>query len=60
MRELAGELKVVFIDMTAITIKLYNSKEYSVKEIEEMTNVSRATLYRKLKTNKNEKDGNKI
>ncbi|EKD99359.1 MAG: Resolvase protein, partial [uncultured bacterium] len=27
-------------------IKLYDSKEYSVKEIEEMTGVSKATLYR--------------
>lgn len=29
-------------------IKLYQSKEYSVKEIEEMTGISRATLYRYL------------
>ena len=30
-------------------IKLYDSKEYSVKEIEEMTGVSKPTLYRYLK-----------
>lgn len=30
-------------------IKLYNSKEYTVKEIEEMTGVKKATLYRYLK-----------
>jgi len=33
-------------------IKLYKSKEYSVREIEEMTNISRATLYRYLKKDK--------
>ncbi len=30
-------------------IKLYNSKQYTIKEIEEMTAVSKATLYRNLK-----------
>lgn len=31
-------------------LKLYQSKEYSIKEIEDMTGVSKATLYRRLKT----------
>lgn len=30
-------------------VKLYNSKQYTIKEIEEMTAVSKATLYRNLK-----------
>ncbi|MDW7730338.1 MAG: helix-turn-helix domain-containing protein [Bacillota bacterium] len=30
-------------------LKLYDSKEYSVAEITEMTGVSKATLYRRLK-----------
>ncbi|MBT2723987.1 helix-turn-helix domain-containing protein [Bacillus sp. ISL-46] len=30
-------------------IKLYNSKQYTVKEIEEMTGVSKATLYRSIR-----------
>jgi predicted DNA-binding protein YlxM (UPF0122 family) len=30
-------------------IKLYDSKQYTLKEIEEMTAVSKATLYRNLK-----------
>lgn len=30
-------------------LKLYNSQEFSVKEIVEMTGVSRATIYRYLK-----------
>ena len=30
-------------------VKLYESKQYSIKEIVEMTGVSKATLYRKLK-----------
>ncbi len=30
-------------------LKLYTSKEYSVAEITEMTGVSKATLYRRLK-----------
>lgn len=30
-------------------MKLYNSKQYTIKEIEEMTAVSKATLYRNLK-----------
>ena len=30
-------------------IKLYNTKQYSVKEIEDMTGVKKATLYRYLK-----------
>lgn len=33
-------------------IKLYDSKEYSVKEIEDMTGVSKPTLYRYLKERK--------
>ncbi len=36
-------------------IKLYNSREYSVKEITGMTGVSPATLYRYLGENRNEK-----
>ena len=34
-------------------LKLYDSKEYSVAEITEMTGVSKATLYRRLKENLN-------
>ncbi|MEL3974307.1 recombinase family protein [Rossellomorea oryzaecorticis] len=30
-------------------LKLYNTEQYTVREIEEMTGVSKATLYRKLK-----------
>lgn len=30
-------------------LKLYHSKEHSIKEIEELTGVSKATLYRKIK-----------
>lgn len=33
-------------------IKLYDNKEYSLKEITEMTGVSKATLYRYIKNNK--------
>lgn len=33
-------------------INLYNTKEYSIREIVEMTGISRATLYRYLKTYK--------
>lgn len=36
-------------------IKLYESKQYSVKEIEDMTGVSKATLYRNLKNEAGEK-----
>ena len=38
-------------DPTAIkkAIRLYNTKEYSIKEIEEMTGVKKSTLYRELK-----------
>lgn len=32
-----------------VAIKMYQSKEYTVKEIEEATGVSKATLYRRLK-----------
>lgn len=32
-------------------LKLYESQEYSVKEIEEMTGISKATLYRYLNKN---------
>jgi DNA invertase Pin-like site-specific DNA recombinase len=39
-------------DSVKKAIKLYNSQEYPVREIEEMTGVSRATLYRKLKESK--------
>ena len=30
-------------------LKLYDTEQYTVKEIEEMTSVSKATLYRELK-----------
>jgi DNA invertase Pin-like site-specific DNA recombinase len=33
-------------------MKLYNSKEYSIREIVGMTGVSQSTLYRYLKNNK--------
>jgi DNA invertase Pin-like site-specific DNA recombinase len=33
-------------------IKLYNTEQYSVKEIEEITSVSKATLYREIKKRK--------
>lgn len=38
------------VDSEAVqrAIKLYDSKEYTVKEIEEMTGVSRSTLYKRL------------
>lgn len=38
------------VDSEAVqrAIKLYESKEYTVKEIEEMTGVSRSTLYKRL------------
>jgi DNA invertase Pin-like site-specific DNA recombinase len=41
-------------EKTAIekAIKLYNSKEYSLKEIQEMTGVSKATLYRRINKSK--------
>ena len=29
--------------------KIYNTKQYSLKEIEEMTGVKRSTLYRRIK-----------
>lgn len=35
-------------------IKLYNSQQYTVKEIEEMIGVSKATLYRSIKQRKKE------
>lgn len=44
-----GRSKVRTRDITK-AINLYNSKEYSVNEIVEMTNISRATLYRYLKS----------
>lgn len=34
-------------------LKLYNTNQYSVKEIEELTGVKKATLYRNLKYNNN-------
>ena len=34
-------------------VKLYESQMYSVKEITEMTNISKATLYRYLNGKKN-------
>jgi len=42
------------VDQKAITkaIKLYHTEEYSVKEIEEMTGISKATLYRYLNKDK--------
>lgn len=30
-------------------LKLYDTEQYTVKEIEEMTNVSKATLYREIR-----------
>ncbi|WP_337955914.1 hypothetical protein [Bacillus weihaiensis] len=33
-------------------MKLYDTKQYSVKEIEEMTSVSKATLYREIRKRK--------
>lgn len=35
-------------DQIKKALKLYGSKEYSIKEIEEMTGVKRYTLYRNL------------
>lgn len=37
-------------------IKLYDTEQYTVKEIEEMTNVSKATLYRAIKKKKEGKE----
>ena len=37
------------VDAVKKAIKLYNTKEYSIKEIEEMTGVKKSTLYRNLK-----------
>jgi DNA-binding phage protein len=36
-------------------LKLYDSQEHTVAEIEELTGVNRATLYRALKERKKEK-----
>lgn len=36
-------------------LRLYDTEQYTVKEIEEMTNVSKATLYRELRKRKSEK-----
>ena len=37
-------------------IKLYDSKDYSVKEIEEMTGVSKPTLYRYIAKRKKQQE----
>jgi DNA invertase Pin-like site-specific DNA recombinase len=37
-------------------IKLYDTEQYTVKEIEEMTSVSKATLYREIRKRKSEKE----
>ncbi|MED1608070.1 recombinase family protein [Cytobacillus kochii] len=36
--------------------KLYDTKQYTVKEIEEVTNVSKATLYREIRKRKSKKE----
>ncbi|MFD1736390.1 recombinase family protein [Bacillus salitolerans] len=36
-------------------LKLYDTEQYTVKEIEEMTNVSKATLYREIRKRKSNK-----
>ena len=40
-------------DVTSINkaIKLYNTRQYSIKEIEELTGVKKSTLYRHLNIN---------
>ncbi|MGR9047084.1 recombinase family protein [Halobacillus faecis] len=38
---------------TGKALKLYDTEQYTVKEIEEMTNVSKATLYRAIRRRKN-------
>lgn len=50
--EKVGRPKVGTKDITK-AINLYNTEEYSVKEIVEMTGISRATLYRYLNNDKN-------
>jgi DNA invertase Pin-like site-specific DNA recombinase len=37
-------------------IKLYDTEQYTVKEIEEMTSVSKATLYREIRKRKSKKE----
>ncbi|MGD6849606.1 recombinase family protein [Rossellomorea aquimaris] len=37
-------------------LKLYDTKQYTIKEIEEMTSVSKATLYRELRKRKSKKE----
>ncbi|MGE7662655.1 recombinase family protein [Peribacillus sp. NPDC097197] len=37
-------------------LKLYGSRQYTIKEIEEMTSVSKATLYRKIKVRERKMD----
>lgn len=51
-----GRPKVKTKDITR-AINLYHTEEYSVKEIVEMTEISRATLYRYLNKNKGENLG---
>jgi DNA invertase Pin-like site-specific DNA recombinase len=39
-------------DKITLALKMYNSKDYSIKEIVEATGVSQATLYRRINNNK--------
>lgn len=50
-----GGRKPVDVKIIDRAIKLYLSKEYTLAEIEEMTGISKMTLYRKLKEHENKK-----
>lgn len=42
------------LDAVKKAVKMYNTKQYTIKEIEELTGVKKSTLYRNLQTNTNE------